>query len=572
MTVRHLLKNASTGRLSYRRAYPVELRPYVSGSATEFKRSLRAKRIEDSGAWTSYQSAHAEYEAIIAKARKNLEGRYDALDPPKIAHLAALFEYERLSANDQMRRNGDMRGLELEEHGYEEFLSEFQGWQRSGNLPDIVEYWESTAERLLASQNIDLDPADPDRLDALCYAINLAAVRVGTECLARLRDKGRIDVSEAPQMPSKGLPEPLAAKLSSLPFDALTRAYMDNARMGVSASTKESIRTALRYLNEVHGKLTPEAITRAMVAHWLDLMSQRPTRLPSNERDLPLPVIVGRYRDNLQVPRMSAGTQEKYCGALSKCWGQLQSRGEIPAELSNPFRGHAIVDVVRRNPANGLTMGQMQAIFDTPIFVSGERPKGGRGEASYWIPLILLWTGARPEEVAQLLVSDIYRDDDNKTWLMRFTDQGQHPVKPQQSLKTSRYGTGSRTIPVPQVLLDLGFPKYVRHLRTAGHAALFPMLTLKNKQRGDLFASFGAWWPSYLSKAGVRLNGKRPAREFRHNWTTAARASGVPKDAREYIQGHSPDKASMNDSYGDRGPLGEHIHKVKFDGLDLSRL
>lgn len=28
----------------------------------------------------------------------------------------------------------------------------------------------------------------------------------------------------------------------------------------------------------------------------------------------------------------------------------------------------------------------------------------------------------------------------------------------------------------------------------------------------------------------------------------------------------------MNDHYGEREPLGEHIHKVKFEGLDLSRV
>jgi integrase len=572
VTVRHLLKNPTTGRLSYRRPYPLELRPHIPGNAVELKRSLRAKRIEDPGAWSLYQAAHAEYEAIVAKSRKVLEGRFDTLDPPKIVHLAAIFEHERLAANDAMRRTGNMRGLELQENGYEEWLSEFHGWQRSGNLGEIVEYWESEAGRLLASQNIDLDPADPDRLDDLCYALNTAAIRVGTECLARLKGKGTIDTPETPQRPPEGLVEAPAARPSSLPFDALSRAYMDNKRMAVSASTKESIRTALRYLEEVHSKPTPEAITRSAVAQWLDLMSQRPASLPRDERGLPLPLLASRYRDSAAIPRMSAATQEKYCGALSKCWAQLQNRGEIPANITNPFRGHSITALARPAAPSGLTVAEMQAIFNTPIFTAGERPKGGRGEASYWIPLILLWTGARPEEVAQLLVTDIYQDDSTSNWLIRFTDEGQHPTKPLQALKTSRYGTGRRAIPVPKTLLDLGLIGYVKHLKAAGETALFPKLTLKNKQRGDLFACFGAWWPGYISKAGVRLNGKRPAREFRHCWTTAARACEVPKDAREYIQGHSADKGSTNDHYGDREPLGEHIHNVTFKGLDLSRV
>ena len=184
----------------------------------------------------------------------------------------------------------------------------------------------------------------------------------------------------------------------------------------------------------------------------------------------------------------------------------------------------------------------------------------------------MLWTGARPEEVAQLLVADVFQEDDSGKWLIRFTDEGVHPAKPRQALKTSRYGTGRRMLPVPQTLIEMGLTAYVKHLRARGETALFPLLTVKNKKRGELFPCFGAWWPVYLRKASIDLQGKRPAREFRHNWTTAARACGVPKDAREYIQGHSDSKDSTNDRYGDREPLGEHIHKVAFKGLDLSRV
>lgn len=569
MAVKHLLRNDATGRLSYRRAYPAELRTYIPGSPRELKRSLKAKRIEDSGAWVAYQAAHTEYEATVAAARKKLGGRFDALDPPMIAYLAQTFKVEWLLADSALRSAGDGYGLTLQRRGIDEHLASFREWRASGDLGAIVERWQSAAQRLADTEGLWLDPSDPDRLDGLCMAINGAAIEACLECLARLNDEGTAQTPTLPQRPSEALVE--APTLSGLSFDVLARAYLDNPRMGVSGSTKDGIRTALRFLAEVHGLPTPNALTRVMVARWLDLMAKRPARLPKTDKRT-LPELAAAYEGQEGISRMAPATQEKYCGALSKCWTQLQSRGDIPTDLPNPFRSHAMAPPAPNTASNGLSAAQMQAIFDLPIFTAGERPKGGRGEAAYWIPLILLWTGARPEEVAQLVVEDVFKDDDSGKWLIRFTDEGTHPVKPRQALKTSRYGTGRRIFPVPQALLELGLASYVQHLKEAGDTALFPLLTVKNKNRGELFPSFGAWWPGYIRKAGVDLNGKRPAREFRHNWTTAARACGVPKDAREYVQGHSDSKDSTNDRYGDKEPLGEHIHKVAFKGLDLSRV
>ena len=34
--------------------------------------------------------------------------------------------------------------------------------------------------------------------------------------------------------------------------------------------------------------------------------------------------------------------------------------------------------------------------------------------------------------------------------------------------------------------------------------------------------------------------------------------------------GHAPPRATSNEAYGQKNPLGEHINDVKFEGLDLS--
>jgi len=199
-----------------------------------------------------------------------------------------------------------------------------------------------------------------------------------------------------------------------------------------------------------------------------------------------------------------------------------------------------------------------------PPYKDGARPVRGRGETIYWLPLIALYTGARPEEVAQLLVADIFQHRSDGRWVIRFTDEGVHPIKGPQTLKTERTETGARTFPVPRALLDLGLPDYLAHLQGSGELALFPLLRRKNRRPG-IYDSFGGWFGEYVYEQGVlpRDAGRKPVREFRHTWSTAARSSGIYREAMEFIQGHTAQGGSSSEEYGDRRALGNQIDKLK---------
>jgi integrase len=118
----------------------------------------------------------------------------------------------------------------------------------------------------------------------------------------------------------------------------------------------------------------------------------------------------------------------------------------------------------------GFSPVELLGVFSLPIFTQAERPGGGKGEASYWMPLLMLMTGARPSEVAQLVTDNIWQEDG--TWLIEYTDQGEHPAIGQKTLKTERSGSGRRTLPVPKRLLDLNLVGYVDHLKSGGETAL----------------------------------------------------------------------------------------------------
>lgn len=60
-------------------------------------------------------------------------------------------------------------------------------------------------------------------------------------------------------------------------------------------------------------------------------------------------------------------------------------------------------------------------IFGSAMFAGNERSEGQSGEASYWIPAIMHYTGARPEEIAGLLLDDV-RNAGKLGWYLPITD------------------------------------------------------------------------------------------------------------------------------------------------------
>lgn len=64
----------------------------------------------------------------------------------------------------------------------------------------------------------------------------------------------------------------------------------------------------------------------------------------------------------------------------------------------------------RRKRRLPFDVGDLQLIFGSAVYTEHVRSSGQSGEASYWLPLLLFYTGARPEEVAGLAIADVVKD------------------------------------------------------------------------------------------------------------------------------------------------------------------
>jgi len=101
-----------------------------------------------------------------------------------------------------------------------------------------------------------------------------------------------------------------------------------------------------------------------------------------------------------------------------------------------------------------------------------------RAPEQFWIPLLLLYTGARANEICMLRCSDIVQDGSN--WTLHFRNNAEH----NQCTKNSK----NRSVPVHSHLIAVGFIDYCNKQREAGKDRLFSNLTLS---RGKWNVNYG---------------------------------------------------------------------------------
>lgn len=104
------------------------------------------------------------------------------------------------------------------------------------------------------------------------------------------------------------------------------------------------------------------------------------------------------FKDQLIDQGLAKGTIRKQLTALRTVFEYAVHR-EWRAD--NPVAGVKVMEA-KSAPETRLPYGkrELEAIFSGPVHAEGKRPKGGAGEAAYWLPVLALYTGARLREAA----------------------------------------------------------------------------------------------------------------------------------------------------------------------------
>lgn len=212
------------------------------------------------------------------------------------------------------------------------------------------------------------------------------------------------------------------------------------------------------------------------------------------------------------------------------------------------------------------SIDDIQVIFGSAVFTKHARSRGQSGEACYWIPLIMYYSGARPEEIAGLPVSDI-KQHPTLGWYFDITDiaspedaylfdddtnEGVEAKK-----RTLKNIVSRRKIPVANELISLGLLDYVESIRSQRHEMLFP--GLKRDFHEKYSGAFGKWFGRYKAELGF-VGPKKTLYSLRHTMKDLMEAAKIPSKYLKRIMGHASGDGMVTDGYGSELPF-EVIHE-----------
>jgi len=530
-----LTKHPTSGIYYFRREVPKDIRHLIG--RREWKVSLKTRELAEARPRFAHQQAKCEDE--FRRAREQLAGRVliVASDAPKLAdrwmnHVIAGWAQDPSLLTEFLA----IHGAEVE---------------AASNLVDI----ESEADALrivggyiegtLKAAGIPLPPKnDPVSAVLLQEFVRNWALLCNLAVFRSNNDWRTMPKQSAANEP---LTYELADSRTKMPrlSEVLEKWAADKLQTdGDNRSTNKTVsefRMPVTRFIELFGDLPVSDITRSICSDFREALGKLPAS-GDGVRRLSAPAAIAKAETE-QLPKLSLATVKKQLRAVSAVLGFASKRLGVIAE--DPIAASGMLRTISKAARRADTKdsddkpyrrAELTTIFSSPLFFGKWRPaKSDFGEALYWLPLLMAYTGARREELAQLLVSDLRQDEETQVWYLTIKPSADASVKTLSS---------RRKVPLHNDLLELGLLKYRSGLKPDGR--LFPKL--KAHPANGYGYSIGKAWAGYLRKV-VKLNSSAaPAHGFRHSFKTLCREVGIPTDVQDWIVGHS--SGTVGETYG----------------------
>lgn len=569
------------GTYYFRRVIPAELRPFMpepwTGKAN-WKLSLRTK--DPAAAKKAGSRLLRDCMTDFEQAERTKRGEIPAAPARRAAAMPRPEEIEAdvlaglLAADDAERSDGDARRqlqTAAERSQWPDLVPVAFG--RRGMAEDHHHVYGGELEELAADYRKALSRSDPRIVDAATrdflrrnqapidptseayHEASLAVLRAHVKAYGLLlaRQEGEA-VATPPPRSHRG--------------PTITEAYEAWKKGGASrGSRKPSDRTLLeaersvRLFTEWHGDIRLGDLTREAAREFSVALGSVPTRLPAELRKLPLRDLL--KQDLKGYVTQHAATINKTLTILSAIVSHAEAAGSLDSVpgFKNPFvKGikHR-VDEKAEEKRQAFNAADLKAIFSTGVYVSGHRPKGGGGEAAYWLPLLALLSGARQGELAQLRVMDVTQDAETGVWYLDIGTAGGRSIKTASS---------RRKIPLHPELERIGLLRYRASLLDTGSkpdSPLWPHVEADNEGRPN--GPWSKWFNRYLrDKAGIEDRTK-VFHSFRHTFKELARAAKLAEDVHDALTGHTG--GGVGRQYGGFGlkVLSEELARIEAPDL-----
>ena len=223
------------------------------------------------------------------------------------------------------------------------------------------------------------------------------------------------------------------------------------------------------------------------------------------------------------VERLSVPTLNKYMQTYKGLFGWAAANKHISENLFDgmPYRQGKRQKEQSKRAA--FSPEQIRTIRDKVLTIEIPRPQY---EYRKWGPLIAMYTGARLNEIAQLMLKDLQQK--NGIWVFDLNDDGDR-----KSVKNS---ASKRRVPVHEKLIEYGLLDYVDELRARGATKLFP--DFNYCPTNGWGRTLGRWVNNVLL---VDLGIKETAltfHSFRHTVVTSLLRAEVAQTVVQTIVGH----------------------------------
>ena len=525
-----------TGNYIYRKVIPKELRS-LAGRGSEWKVSLGTKSLAE--ARVRYTAEAARCEAALAAARATLEGDPTLLpvDAHKLADrwvAAELAEWELDPDRITMflASSGDKKVTPIDVLG--------------SDSPSIRKTIAEVIHQAMTTEHQPLPPKSSALYRALHREFFSAWVSLCKTALQRHHGDWR----SSPTLPGATLPlsresttQVAPAKelrLSEVAYKWAESKRQDSAGLADQSKTIAEYTDCLQRLILVVGDIPASQVSKSTIHNFRTALGQ----LPKGRWKPGLTVEELRAQVERGAATMELATIRKKLAALATIFRfareRLEALDEEPVAASGVLRDlrTAISKGALHREAleKGYSRAELASIFSSPLFKAAWSPKrADYGQALYWLPLLMTYTGARREEVAQLLVSDLEQDAESGVWCLA--------IRPGdgKSLKTA---SSRRKVPLHDDLLALGILDYRASLPADGR--LLPKL---KPHKDGLGHAIGKTWDNYLQDVVQLQTAAKPAHGFRHAFKTLCREVGIPKEVHDWLTGHSA--SNVGDQYGE---------------------
>lgn len=409
---------------------------------------------------------------------------------------------------------------------------------------------EAEADAFLRKHGFKIEKGAPGYRD-LCIKL----MRAEIDFLRRYAEREDGDFTGRPTDPIIAAPAVRTdAATSTTPTDTIMGLFGKYERENPNDIRHESLKQARRdvqhFADCVGPRTRPSRITKAQVREWKDLLADYPVRATDTNifKDMsPREIVAANKALNTPKPTLTRQTVRRYLGSLSGFCRWLVKNDYLDANPVNDLMPKKAGPTIRRDTFKD---DALKTLFGSPLFTTAKgdqwRDLNKPGNVAvrdhrYWIPWVMLYSGARPAEVAQLHVADVRQEQG--VWIMDINDDG-------DSNKRTKTTGSRRVVPIHSALIALGFIEHVHRQRADGASQVFPEIEIP--EEGQIAAQFSREFNRHLAKVGVKSGRDIVTYSLRHTFIDRARMAGIMDDEIAIIVGHETgaSKKTMTSGYG----------------------